>query len=75
MSSVKVAKHLENAVKKSGLSITEISKNARVSRQTLYRVLRADIREIKLSTMLGVCKALQVDPVEVLRIYSGRNPV
>lgn len=73
MSSANVADFLGAAVEASGLTREEISEKAHISRQTLYRVLKAEISEIKLSTMVGICNALKIDPLEILRIYFGRK--
>ncbi|MGB0849333.1 MAG: helix-turn-helix domain-containing protein [Thiolinea sp.] len=75
MSAVKLAGFLRKAIKESDLTQTEISAKANISRQTLYRVQKAEISEMKLSTMVGVCNALKLDPHDVLGIYFGRKTI
>lgn len=60
---------LRQQLRKQNLSSTEIAKRANISRQTWYNILNANIREVKLSTLISVGEALSVPPVKLLDIY------
>ncbi|MEZ5449835.1 MAG: helix-turn-helix transcriptional regulator [Thiolinea sp.] len=72
MSAIQVAELLRRRAFESQLSHTEISRKAHISRQTWYRLLNAEVGEAKLSTVVGVCRVLNIDPVDVMGVYFGR---
>ena len=51
-----------------GLSKTELCKRANISRETLYRLLRGDLRSITFETLIGLAAALDAAPLHVARL-------
>ena len=73
MSALRVAELLSEIIDQSSLSKKEISERANITRQTLYRLMTAGVAEAKLSTVIGVCHALKINPVDVINVYCGRK--
>ncbi len=73
MSAARVAEFLKDRAQSLNLSQTELSKRSKLSRQTLYRLFSADISQAKISTIVKVSRALQVEPTDVMGIYFGRS--
>ncbi len=67
------AKHFSDFIakrlKELGLSVSDLSKQAGISRATWYRFLNAEIEEAKLSTLIRLAEVLQVTPHRLLRTY------
>ncbi len=57
---------LKERIKKLGLSMSEVARRANVSRPELYKMLEGDA-EAKISTLLGLAKALEIQPIDLLR--------
>lgn len=72
MSKIDLAKVLQERISQLKLSKIEVAKGAGISRQTLYKLLNADIDEAKLSTIVKLSKVLQLHPMDLLRIYFNR---
>lgn len=51
-----------------GLSKTELCKRAGISREALYRLLRGDLHQMSLETLIGLAAALQTAPLHVARL-------
>ncbi|CAA6823796.1 MAG: Unknown protein [uncultured Thiotrichaceae bacterium] len=73
MSADRVAEFLKDRARSLNLSQTELSRRSNLSRQTLYRLFSADISQAKISTIVKVSRALQVEPTDVMGIYFGRS--
>lgn len=69
MSKVDLAKVLHERTLQLKLSKSDVAKGAGISRQTLYKILNADIHEAKLSTIVKLSQVLQLHPMDLLRIY------
>ena len=69
MSKVDLAKTLTERMIQLKLSKSQVAKDAGFSRQTLYKLLNADIDEARLSTIIKISQALQLHPTDLLRIY------
>ena len=50
------------------ISKMEFARRAGISRETLYRLLRGDIRSATIETIYGVARAAQVAPIQLLRL-------
>ena len=59
--------YLTQRAKKLGLTKKALAERAKISRQELYKLLNRDIQEAKLSTLIGLAKALEVHPIELIR--------
>ncbi len=59
---------MEERFKKLKLTKTEVAKRANVSRTELYKLLDADV-SAKISTVIGMAKALELHPIEVIRQF------
>jgi transcriptional regulator with XRE-family HTH domain len=51
-----------------GLSKTELCKHADISRETLYRLLRGDLRNVTFQTLIGLAAALRTAPLQLARL-------
>nr|CAA6808406.1 MAG: Unknown protein [uncultured Thiotrichaceae bacterium] len=72
MSAIQVAEFLKSRAQSLNLTHAEISRRSELSRQTLYRLFSADISQAKISTIVKISRALQVEPTDVMGIYFGR---
>ena len=52
------------------LSLSQLAENSRISRQTLYKIMKGDA-EAKLSTIIRLSGALQVHPLDMMRAFFG----
>jgi transcriptional regulator with XRE-family HTH domain len=52
-----------------GISRTELARRARLSRESLYKLLRGDIANPSVETLHGLALALEVSPLYLLRQY------
>lgn len=52
-----------------GISRTELARRARISRESLYKLLRGDIANPSVETLHGLALALEVSPLYLLRQY------
>lgn len=69
MAATNLAMYLDKRINELGLSKSEASRRADVSRQTWYRLINADIQDVKLSTLIRLAKALEVHPLVILKLY------
>ncbi|MGB0848424.1 MAG: helix-turn-helix domain-containing protein [Thiolinea sp.] len=69
MSAQALAQFLRLRMRERGLSNSQIAAQAGISRQTWYNLLNAQIKEAKFSTLVQVCRVLDVHPMELLGIY------
>lgn len=74
MSALNLADYLRSRLRTLGLTTTEAAKRSGISRQTWHKLLRADISEARLSTLVQVAATLEAHPLSMLRIYfNGRE--
>ncbi len=73
MSSCEVAQFLRKKAEESGLSHSEITRLAKVSRQTWYKLLNGDVQEAKLSTIIRISEALRIHPLDLMALYFERR--
>jgi transcriptional regulator with XRE-family HTH domain len=69
MSSIELSSYLQHRMKELHLSNTEVARRANISRQTWHRLLKNNIIESKISTLMGVSKALDTHFIYLLRLH------
>ncbi len=69
MHKIEFSNLVNKLVEQSGLNKTELAEKASLSRTSFYKLLKGDIAEAKLSTLINVSNALGVPPLELLRPY------
>jgi transcriptional regulator with XRE-family HTH domain len=69
MSSVELSSYLQRRMKELKLSNIEVARRAKISRQTWHRLLKNDMNESKLSTLMGVSQALDIHFMHLLRLH------
>ncbi len=69
MSAQTLAQFLRARMNERGLNNSQIATRAGISRQTWYNLLNAQIKEAKFSTLIQVCKVLEVHPMELMEVY------
>lgn len=75
MSAFELADYLRTRLKSQKLTTTEAARRSGISRQTWHKLLRADISEARLSTLVKVAETLEAHPLSMLRIYFNENPL
>lgn len=73
MSAFEVADYLRLRLRTLRLTTTEAARRSGISRQTWHKLLRADISEARLSTLVKVAETLEAHPLSMLRIYFNEN--
>lgn len=73
MSAFEVADYLRLRLRTMGMTTTEAARRSGISRQTWHKLLRADISEARLSTLVQVAETLETHPLSMLRIYFNDN--
>lgn len=73
MSSTRVAEYLKTRARQMEISTAELSRRSQLSRQTVHRLLTADIAQAKIDTIVKISHALQLEPTDVMGIYFGRT--
>ncbi|WP_298610210.1 helix-turn-helix transcriptional regulator [uncultured Thiothrix sp.] len=75
MSGIDLAGYIQERMDALGLSVTAAAERSGVSRQTWHKLMRADIQEAKLSTLMRVARTLETPAPDLLSIYfySGRK--
>lgn len=69
MSKLDLANLLKERTNQLELTKSELANSAGISRQTLYKLLNAEITEAKLSTLIKLSQVLRLHPLDLLRIY------
>lgn len=69
MSAIELAAYLRERLHTLGMTTTAAAEHSGISRQTWHKLLRADIHEAKLSTIIQVAETLETNPLSMLRIY------
>ncbi|TXH68233.1 MAG: XRE family transcriptional regulator [Thiothrix sp.] len=77
MSGIDLAEYIQERMDTLGLSVTAAAERSGVSRQTWHKLMRADIQEAKLSTLMRVARTLETPAPTLLNLYfhSGRKRV
>ncbi|MFQ2147382.1 helix-turn-helix domain-containing protein [Aeromonas jandaei] len=55
-----------------GLSVSEIARRAGISKSLVSNLLSNPLKDVRVSTLFGLAKALSVDPIE---LYTGRPSI
>ena len=72
MSAYELGVFLKETIRERELKITEVAKRARLSRESVYKLLRGDVREPDLSTLVCLSRVLKVHPIILLRkLFEG----
>lgn len=69
MSAIELSNFLKQRANALNFSVTAISKKAGISRQTWYRLINADIKQIRIETLNRVAEALQVSLNDLSYFY------
>jgi DNA-binding Xre family transcriptional regulator len=69
MSALDLAQYVQSRTKALGLSVKEAANYSGISRQTWHKLMVADIREAKLSTLMAVATTLKTTTPDLLAIY------
>lgn len=67
MSRDELAKFVRKRARELDLPQTEIARRARISRQALVKILAGEVRDPRITTVIGLARALQVSPFFMLR--------
>lgn len=69
MSATDLANYMQKRMKTLNLTTIAAVERSGISRQTWYKLKQANIKEIKISTLIKVANTLQTTPVQLLGIY------
>ncbi len=67
MSSYKLGVFLKKTIQQQGVCISELSRRTSLSRECIYKLLRGDIKQPELSTIILLAKGLHTHPLLLLR--------
>lgn len=75
MSGIDLAHYIQERMDALSLSVTAAAERSGVSRQTWHKLMRADIQEAKLSTLMRVARTLETPAPHLFNLYfySGRK--
>ena len=73
MSALDLAQYVQSRLKALGLSVKEAADYSGISRQTWHKLMVADIKEAKLSTLMVVAATLKTPASDLLAIYFQSN--
>ncbi len=72
MSSYKLGIYLRSLLKEKKMTVAELSRRTSLSRECIYKLLRGDVRQPELTTIVIISKALRVHPLQLLRqLFDG----
>lgn len=74
MSAIELANYLKERLQELNITTTAAAEQSGISRQTWHKLLRAEIAEAKLSTLIQVVETLESHPLSMLRIYFQGKP-
>ncbi|WP_414718059.1 helix-turn-helix domain-containing protein [Thiothrix sp. UBA5583] len=60
-------------VARAGNNKSRIARDAGISRNTLYRILRGDLEEVKIATISKLTRVLKVRPQVLMSMYFQRD--
>lgn len=73
MSAIELAKYVERRMETLDLSVKTAAERSGISRQTWHKLRTADIKEAKLSTLMGVARTLKTTVPDLLCVYFQQN--
>lgn len=69
MGILELSNFIKEQIKASGISKTEVARRAGICKAELYKLLRGDIRQSKITTFVSLAKALQVHPFDLISSF------
>ncbi|EIJ35380.1 hypothetical protein [Thiothrix nivea] len=69
MSAIELAKYVQARMEMLDLNVTNAARKSGISRQTWHKLMRADIKEAKLSTLMGVSRTLKTTVPHLVEVY------
>jgi len=72
MAASDLADFIRAKIEDRGLTVVQFAKRSKLSRAAVYKVLNAEIREVRLSTFIKFAYALEVHPLEMMRVFFSR---
>ncbi len=69
MAAMEVSRYLEQVMVKTGNSKSGLARTAGISRYTLYRILSGELEEIKITNIIRLAGALNIDAQAIMTIY------
>lgn len=69
MAAAEVEQYLMQVVARTGNNKSRLARDAGISRNTLYRILRGDLEEVKLATISKLTRVLKMKPQALMSIY------
>jgi transcriptional regulator with XRE-family HTH domain len=72
MAATELADYIRQQLEKSGMTVAEFARRAKLSRQGVYNILNADFEQARLSTFIQLANALKIHPLDFLRIFFNR---
>ncbi|QLQ33913.1 MAG: helix-turn-helix domain-containing protein [Candidatus Thiothrix singaporensis] len=69
MSAIDLAKYVQARMEKLDLTVTSAAQRSGISRQTWHKLMRADIKEAKISTLIRVANALKITVPDLIEVY------
>ena len=69
MAAIEVSRYLEQVMVKAGSNKSSLARTAGISRNTLYRILSGDLEEIKITSIIRLAEALNIEPHAIMAIY------
>lgn len=73
MSSLDLANYVQRRMEVLGLSIKDVAERSGLSRQTWHKLMRAEIQEAKVSTLIKVAATLRTSVPDLLEVYFQSN--
>lgn len=74
MSASDLANFIKSHLQRNGLSVTELARQAGLTRQSLHSFLQGQIEQTRLATFSQIAEALKIHPIDLLRIFFARWP-
>ena len=75
MSSMDLANYVQRRMQVMDLSLKEAAERSGISRQTWHKLMRAEIQEAKVSTLIKVAATLRISVPDLLDVYFQSNGV
>lgn len=73
MSSMDLANYVQRRMQVMDLSLKEAAERSGISRQTWHKLMRAEIQEAKVSTLIKVAATLRISVPDLLEVYFQSN--
>lgn len=75
MSAYDLAEYMRTRLQALNMTTVAAAQQSTISRQTWHKLLRADIDEARISTLIKVAATLETHPLSMMRIYFYGNPL